>query len=91
MKCVACQKPMREGTVLHEFVVSGVKLRGNMPAKTCTCGEQIVASDALAALELAAAHALGHHGVRTAEAFRFMRKALGLRAVDLGALIGVEP
>jgi DNA-binding transcriptional regulator YiaG len=91
MKCVACQKPMRDGAVVHEFLVSGVKVRGSLPAKTCACGEQIIEGDALAALELAAAHALGQHGVRTAEAFRFMRKALALRAVDLGALIGIEP
>jgi putative zinc finger/helix-turn-helix YgiT family protein len=92
MKCTECGKPMLRGQVAHEFVVSGVRVVGNVPAWTCSgCGEQRLEHDTLAGLELAAAHALGQAGVCTGESFRFMRKALGLRAVDLGELIDIEP
>lgn len=91
MKCTECGKPVLHGQVEHVFMVSGVRVVGNVPAWTCgSCGEQQLEHDALAGLELAAAHALGQHGVSTGEAFRFMRKALGLRAVDLGELIQID-
>lgn len=39
--------------------------------------------------ELAVAEKLAGLGIRTGEAFKFMRKALGLRAVDLAELLDV--
>lgn len=92
MKCYECGASMREGSVEHTFTISGVKVRGRMPAMICPeCGENTVASDALGALELMAAHALGQHAVRTPEVFKFMRKALGLRAIDVCELLGTDP
>jgi DNA-binding transcriptional regulator YiaG len=93
MKCTECGKPMLHGQVEHVFVVSGVRVVGNVPAWSCSgekCDGQLLEHDTLAGLELAAAHALGQAGICTGEAFRFMRKALGLRAIDLGELIQVD-
>jgi putative zinc finger/helix-turn-helix YgiT family protein len=83
---------MLHGTVEHEFSISGVRVKGSLPATICPeCGENTVEADALSALELAAAHALAKSAVRTGEVFRFMRKALGLRAADVGELLGADP
>lgn len=45
----------------------------------------------LGRFELLAAAALARHGVCTSEAFKFIRKSLGMRATDLGAVLGVAP
>jgi putative zinc finger/helix-turn-helix YgiT family protein len=93
MRCVECGNPeMRPGEARHEFFVAGVRIVGNMPALVCPdCGATTVEASALEALELSAADAMAKNGMRTGEVFRFMRKALGLRAIDIGQLLGFDP
>ena len=70
----------------------GVTFAADVPHNACsTCGERYLAADDLERLELAAAVELARIGRRTGSALRFMRKALGFRAKDLAALLGVAP
>lgn len=92
MQCVECGSEMMTGKAHHEFFVSGVRVVGSLPSATCPqCGAGAVEDDSVRALELSAADALARRGVRTGEVFKFMRKALGLRAADLGKLIDIDP
>jgi DNA-binding transcriptional regulator YiaG len=76
--------------VTERLPVAGVTFRGRIRAQVCgSCGESLVTARELGRLELAAAHWLSRAGLRTPESFRFMRKAMGLRATDLAALLGV--
>ncbi len=66
------------------FSVSGV------PATRCSsCGESFMAAADLQRAELQVGAELADRGIREGAAFRFMRKALGLRAVDLAGLLDV--
>lgn len=93
MKCFECGAGMHPGTVDHTFTISGVKVHGRLPAMICDdfCGENTVDGNDLGALELAAARDLALHGVRTGDVFKFMRKALGKSAVDIGKLFRTNP
>lgn len=55
------------------------------------CGRRLLPLEAAAQAELRVAAWLAVHGVRDQEVFRFMRKALGLRGVDLAELLDVTP
>jgi len=68
------------------FVVSGV------PCERCVaCREYRVSLNDMGRAELTVAASLAQMGVRTGSAFKFMRKALGLKAVQLSELLGVQP
>jgi DNA-binding transcriptional regulator YiaG len=70
--------------------VSGIRFAGELAAKLCdACNEALLSAAELERFELAVAERLAALGVRTGESFKFMRKALGLRAVDLAALLDV--
>jgi DNA-binding transcriptional regulator YiaG len=69
-----------------------VELRGIVKTDICPkCDASTMDLAELASFELRAAAALALNGVCTGEAFRFMRKALGMRAADVGAVLGVTP
>ncbi len=92
-RCVKCR-----GTglpvVSHVFraTVAGVPFERTVRVQKCSnCGEAYLPAGALADFELSAAVALVRAGVRTPEALKFMRKAAGLRAADLGELLGLTP
>ncbi|MEY4515558.1 MAG: hypothetical protein RLZZ450_7680 [Pseudomonadota bacterium] len=93
MKCVKCGgKRSKKGKVAHAVTISGVKINGDLAGEICSaCGEDQVDLAELESFELRAAAALAVHGVCTGEAFKFMRKALGMRATDVGAVLGVTP
>jgi putative zinc finger/helix-turn-helix YgiT family protein len=55
------------------------------------CGERHYDGEELGAFEAAAAEWLAEHGVRTPEELKFMRKAVGIRAVDLAEWLKVTP
>jgi DNA-binding XRE family transcriptional regulator len=57
--------------------------------KCSKCGEVYLSAGALGDFELSAALALARAGVRKPKALKFMRKAAGLRATDLGELLGL--
>lgn len=92
-KCTACGSDRVIASSCEERLdVAGVSFTAELSCTRCeSCGETFVTSEALGRLELAAAAELAAMGRRTGVALRFMRKALGLRAGELAALLGVAP
>lgn len=67
----------------HTFVVEA-------PAQECTkCGEKYVTGVVHENLDLLVAQKLSQAGILSGAVFRFMRKTLGLRAVQLAQLLSV--
>lgn len=56
-----------------------------------SCGERSYDGRDIEQLERLAAAWLAEHGVRTPAELKFMRKAVGIRAADLAAWLGVTP
>lgn len=70
----------------------GVVASARVPGRRCgTCGRVVVEPGVLARAHLAVGCALADHGIQTGEAFRHLRKALGLRATAVATLLGVTP
>jgi putative zinc finger/helix-turn-helix YgiT family protein len=83
---------LRHGLAERTLQAAGVRFTMPLPAQTCdACGESLVEDRDLERFELQAADWLGRAGSLDREAFRFMRKALSLPAVDLARLLGVTP
>lgn len=67
------------------IVVTGV------PALECgSCGEAFLEGADLESADLLAAAELANRGIQEGAAFRFMRKAVGLRGVDVANLLNVR-
>jgi putative zinc finger/helix-turn-helix YgiT family protein len=92
-KCVACGKPgLRDDISTETLVVGGVTFTTEVPAQICDgCGETFVTAEALAKADRVMAGELARLGQRSQESFRFMRKALGMKASDLAELLDVSP
>ncbi len=96
-KCAECKSTkLRKGAVSEKLSVSledgskDVVFTAELPAVICAdCNANYVSHDDLAQFELGAAEWITQHGIRDAKALRFIRKALGMRAVDLAALLDV--
>jgi len=83
---------MQAGSTEHSRKVAGVTFAVELPAWLCgACDESLVDLGDLERFELRVAKWLADAGTRTPETFRFMRKALRLRAIDLGELLNVTP
>jgi hypothetical protein len=81
---------MKVSSTTDRIEISGITFTGKVAALECVkCGERYTRLDDLSGFELAVAERLASLGIRTGAAFKFMRKALGLRAVDLGELLDV--
>ncbi len=93
MRCVMCgHNPLRAGTVDETVLVGTLRFIAQLPALVCpSCGEDLVSAETMRGLEQGVAEALACDGVRTPEAFRYMRKAIGLKAVDVAELLDVTP
>ncbi len=91
--CPSCQeKAMRPGTTELTRKIGGITFKAEVPVELCgSCGEWYVSHEDGHRFDVAVARALGAHAIGTPDAFKFMRKATGLRAVDLAELIGVTP
>jgi len=91
-RCVMCRsRDLKRGTTELRITVDQVVFGGKLPASVCkSCGEAYVEGEAQRHFELQAASQLAQMGRPTAAAFRFMRKALGLRGIELAELLGVE-
>lgn len=75
-----------------ELEVAGVKFVADLPSTVCeNCGASTLSSEVLQRFELAIARKLAQLGVREGEAFRFMRKAIGKRAMDLAQDLDSTP
>lgn len=91
-RCVQCKGLLERVERDERLDVAGRTFIARLPAYSCSsCGEVLVSGALLARFELAAASALAQEGPIHGESFRFLRKALGMRAMDLAALLGVTP
>jgi putative zinc finger/helix-turn-helix YgiT family protein len=92
-KCPLCKGgPLRKADHPDRIAVAGHVFAASLPVVTCeTCGEGTTAGADLERFERAVALALAERGKASGEAFRFMRKASGLAANDLAALLGTTP
>lgn len=79
-------------TLSAGFPASGVTASAAVAGSQCTrCRETHVPPSVVQEFALAVAAELADRGVRTGEAVRHMRKALGLRAADLAGLLDMTP
>jgi putative zinc finger/helix-turn-helix YgiT family protein len=94
-RCAACGNGrFRKGTEVlsADFPASELEASVSVPARQCTkCKEAYVDGRVVQRFELAVARELANLGLHTGETFRYMRKVLGLRAVDLAQLLDVTP
>ena len=92
-RCHNCKaEKLTAAIVEHRVTVGGRTFVSTLPAIRCSaCGEETLAGPDLEALDLSVAGALARHGEASAEAFGFMRRALGLRSHDLAELLDVSP
>ncbi len=89
-QCVKCSGALSAAMMREEVVVAGATFSGMVPTRRCdACGEVYLAAEDGMRFDLRVARELGSRGAATGEAFRFMRKALGMRATDLAELLGV--
>jgi hypothetical protein len=91
-RCIECGgRRFKRSAMANTTAISGVEFETAMPASTCIkCGQQYSRLADMEPIELGISFELAVRGVRTGEAFRYMRKALGLRAVDLAVLLDVS-
>jgi hypothetical protein len=91
-KCAVCGGPLETTTSMENHKVAGQMFAVGFPVKKCgACGETFVEGEWAEDVELIIARHLALNGARSGEAFRYMRKALGMRATDLAALLDVAP
>lgn len=92
-KCPSCgAKRFRNEQVSEKLQLGDMSFTANLPAKVCiACSEGTFTGDDLHRFELSVARWLADSGVRSPDTFRFMRKVLGMRAVDLGKLLDIAP
>lgn len=91
MKCYKCKADkLTPVEVTERLEVAGHRFTGKVAGLRCgTCGEVLLHGPALERFELLAAAKLAAAGEATGPAFKFMRKAAGLRGADLAALLDV--
>jgi len=90
-RCNRCGGHLLAKTVDASREVSGHVFVAALPAKQCkSCGEVSYDGVVLQRFDLHVANRLAESGVSSGPAFRFLRKALGLRAIDLAELLDVS-
>jgi putative zinc finger/helix-turn-helix YgiT family protein len=92
-RCYKCKsEKLQETTAEDRIKVAGKTFTAMVPVIKCrACGELYYPGPALEAFELDVAGELARHGEASAEAFSFMRRALGVKAVELAELLDVTP
>ena len=92
-KCPNCQsEKMKPGTADLARELGGVTFKAKVPVERCgACKEWYVSHDNGRRFEIAVALAVEAQGLDSADAFKFMRKATELRAVDMAELLAVTP
>lgn len=92
-KCASCGSRELEATTERQIITgAGRKFTATLPAVRCkTCGETYTEAAAHTAVERRAAALVARSGEVTGETFRFLRHALGLRAIDVASMFAVAP
>ena len=92
-RCTHCDSAalLAETTAENTREVAGHLFVAFLPAKRCNaCGKVYFDAAILERFELYVAAALAEAGVKSGAAFRFMRKAIGMRAAELAQLLDVS-
>ena len=82
---------MKAGTKEVTRHVGAYVFTAKLPARVCRCGEALFADRDVGAFDDRVAWMLAEAGITTPEVLRFLRKAIGLQAQELAALLGVRP
>ncbi|GAC1393797.1 MAG: hypothetical protein NVS3B10_04340 [Polyangiales bacterium] len=92
-RCQACQgTEFIDGRAEDEIKVGSHRFVTLLDVKTCvSCHTPLFEASDIRAFEREVAHTLADSGVSTGAAFRFMRKSVPLRAVDLAELLDMTP
>jgi DNA-binding XRE family transcriptional regulator len=96
-RCVSCRSSdVWETTEAVEVRVPApepllVRVTGVAAVKCGACGEVVLAGADLGRAELLAGAEALARGLRDGGTFKFVRKALGMRAAELGGLLDVSP
>ena len=92
-RCVKCgESDLLIVSHVFRATVAGVPFERKLKVQKCsTCGEIYLRAGSLGDFELSAALAFARAGVQRPAALKFMRKAAGLRATDLGGLFDLTP
>lgn len=93
MKCINCGKAdLVRDTVPHTLTVAGVEFATELPGQRCpACGYSTVHGPAAVRFELLVAAELVKRGLRGGASFKFMRKALGMKAIEIAEAFNVAP
>ncbi len=92
-QCPSCHaKKFKDRLVEKVKVVGGHRFRAFVPGQECReCGEGFYEIRTLARFDQLVAKELVDAGVKSGEVLRFIRKAAGVPAADLAALLDVRP
>lgn len=92
-RCHECKsEKLVDATAEVTRELGGRTFKATIPVVKCAdCGEDTCAGTDLQAFDLAVAGELASHGAATGDAFSFMRRAIGMRAVELAELLDVAP
>ena len=91
-KCPLCGQAEFSRTSVSDVVqVGSIRFELYVEGAACPCGETFLDGMDIASAEKKVARWLAAHGVATPEAFRYMRRALGICSMDLADMFGVMP
>jgi DNA-binding transcriptional regulator YiaG len=92
-KCPTCGKTVFEpATYVARRDLDGRRFTADVPARKCaSCGELLISGPGMGAFERAVTLELARGGGVGPEAFRWLRKAAGLKAVRLAELLDITP
>lgn len=91
-KCIHCKVPLVEGESELRIVVGDIEFEDLVPALMCPeCDESYVDHDVAMDYELEVARQVALNGPVSGDAFQFLRKAIGLPAVEVASLFGLSP
>ncbi len=92
-RCPSCKASELQKGMGREEIEVGIHVFGaQLEGYHCNCcGEVVIRLSELGRFERGIAGWLAREGVLSGEAFRFMRKAVGLRAKELAELLDVTP
>lgn len=90
-QCIQCgHKKLRPDQTEDAVIVADRTFSRIVPVLRCeNCGETYFDGAELQAIELEAAGVIAREGPSNGATFKFMRKAIGLRAIDLAELLDV--
>lgn len=92
-RCAKCKSErLRRLRVAETLSVGNFHFEGHVDGIRCVaCGEEYLDGPDVGRFEVLIASWLAAHGVASREAFRFMRKAIGINAAVLAGLLDVTP